>query len=355
MTDEELQDRPSDAASPAVDAAVDVEPAAVEVATASAEDEVAAVDEASATDAGVAAELEGEPEPPTGPEAEVEPIAEPEGAPEPPMEPEAQVEPVVEAEPEPPVAPPAPVSAGRYVADALRSAGVKFAFTVPGESFLGLLDALEDAGIKVVATRHEGSAAFMAEAYGQLTGRPAACLGTRAVGAANLSIGIHTARQDSTPLFAVVGQVERHVRGREAFQEVDQVESFGRLAKWAVEVDGPAGLPEAMGEAVRRALSGRPGPILISLPEDMLDEEMAPGGAPIARRMTAPPPDAESLGAVLRLLAGGRRPAILAGAGVLRARRPPTSSASRRSSRSRSSRHGAGPTSSRTTTASTSG
>ena len=97
------------------------------------------------------------------------------------------------------------------IADALRAAGVRYAFTVPGESFLGLLDGLRDAGIRVVATRHEGGAAFMAEAYGQLTGRPAACVGTRAVGAANLAIGIHTARQNSTPMFALVGQVQRAV------------------------------------------------------------------------------------------------------------------------------------------------
>ena len=102
-----------------------------------------------------------------------------------------------------------PRSAGHFVAEALRAAGVRYAFTVPGESFLGVLEALGDVGIRVVATRHEGAAAFMAEAYGQLTGRPAACLGTRAVGAANLAIGIHTAAQDSTPMFAIVGQVER--------------------------------------------------------------------------------------------------------------------------------------------------
>src|SRR5690349_14188764 len=117
-----------------------------------------------------------------------------------------------------PVAHEGPRTVGRFVADALRSAGVRYAFTVPGESFLGLLDAFEGAGIRVIATRHEGAAAFMAEAHGQLTGRPAVCLGTRAVGSANLAIGIHTARQDSTPLFAVVGQVERRLRGREAFQ-----------------------------------------------------------------------------------------------------------------------------------------
>src|SRR5215208_5668010 len=106
-------------------------------------------------------------------------------------------------------APPQPRTVGRLVADALRAAGVRYAFTVPGESFLGLLEGLRDAGIRIVPTRHEGAAAFMAEAYGQLTGRPAACLATRAVGAANLAIGIHTARQNSTPLFVLIGQVER--------------------------------------------------------------------------------------------------------------------------------------------------
>src|SRR5206468_12137823 len=113
-----------------------------------------------------------------------------------------------------------PRTVGRFIADALRAAGVRYAFTVPGESFLGLLEGLDAAGIRVVATRHEGAAAFMAEAHGQLTGRPAVALGTRAVGAANLAIGIHTALQDSSPMFAIVGQVDRPFRGREAFQEI---------------------------------------------------------------------------------------------------------------------------------------
>jgi len=128
-----------------------------------------------------------------------------------------------------------PVTVGRMVADALRRAGVRWAFTVPGESFLGLIDGLEGAGIHVVATRHEGAASFMAEAHAQLTGRPAACLATRAVGAANLSIGIHTAFADSSPMFALVGQVERAARGREGFQEADLVDTIGGLAKWAAE------------------------------------------------------------------------------------------------------------------------
>ena len=171
-------------------------------------------------------------------------------------------------EPEPAAveAPAEPRSAGHFVAEALRAAGVRYAFTVPGESFLGVLEALGDVGIRVVATRHEGAAAFMAEAYGQLTGRPAACLGTRAVGAANLAIGIHTALQDSTPMFAIVGQVERTYRGREAFQEVDQTESFGRLAKWSAE---PASVDELASGAPGSRPAGprrpaRPGPAVAS-------------------------------------------------------------------------------------------
>lgn len=216
--------------------------------------------------------------------------------------------------------PTGPRTVGRFIADALRAAGVRMAFTVPGESFLGVLDALEDAGIRVVATRHEGGAAFMAEAYGQLTGRPAACLGTRAVGASNLAIGIHTARQDSTPMFALVGQVQREFLGREAFQEVDQVATLGGLAKWAAQPMTADEIPSVMAEAVRQALSGRPGPVLLALPEDLLDE-IAPevDGALPARAGTARATDGEIRG-VLNLLAGAQRPVILAGAGVLRAR-----------------------------------
>jgi acetolactate synthase-1/2/3 large subunit len=221
---------------------------------------------------------------------------------------------------QPAAAPEPPRTVGRLIADALRAAGVRYAFTVPGESFLGVLDALGDAGIRVVATRHEGAAAFMAEAYGQLTGRPAACLGTRAVGAGNLAIGIHTARQDSTPMFALVGQVERSKRGREAFQEVDQLATYGGLAKWAAEPRTAADVAGVVGEAVRRALSGRPGPVLLSLPEDLLDEP-APTGASVDVSRSGPVrPTDDEIRAVLQLLASAERPVILAGAGVLRAR-----------------------------------
>ncbi len=213
-----------------------------------------------------------------------------------------------------------PRSVGRLIADALRAAGVRYAFTVPGESFLGLLDGMSEAGIRVVATRHEGGAAFMADAYGQLTGRPAACLATRAVGAANLAIGIHTARQNSTPMFVLVGQVQRAFRGREAFQEVDQVDSFGRLAKWAAEPHSVEEVPGVVSRAIAEALGGRPGPVLLSLPEDLLDEHVPADRAPDVGRPPVPRADVPETRAVLQLLASAERPVILAGGGVLRAR-----------------------------------
>jgi acetolactate synthase I/II/III large subunit len=274
-------------------------------------------------------------EPPSGPP--VEPPVEPPPPSEPPSEPS---EPPMEAPGPPGQAPSIQVSAesteevaidepsiddkprtvGRLIADALRSAGVRYAFTVPGESFLGLLDALGEAGIRVVATRHEGGAAFMAEAHGQLTGRPAACLGTRGVGAANLAIGIHTARQDSTPMFALVGQVARAHRGHEAFQEIDQVATIGGLAKWAAEPSDPADVASVMSEAIRQALGGRPGPVLLSLAEDLLDQP-APTDARVdaGRPGLARPADSD-LRAVIELLASAERPVILAGGGILRAR-----------------------------------
>ena len=213
-----------------------------------------------------------------------------------------------------------PRTVGRLVADALRTAGVRYAFTVPGESFLGLLDGLHGAGIRVIATRHEGGAAFMAEAHGNLTGRPAACIGTRAVGASNLAIGIHTARQDSSPMFALVGQVERSHRGHEAFQEIDQVGTIGGLAKWAAEPADAADVPGVLAEALRQVASGRPGPVLLSLPEDLLDE-LVPSDMRIApERPTAASTHDADIRQVLELLASAERPVILAGGGVLRAR-----------------------------------
>ena len=275
--------------------------------------------------AGPTAEVASQPEP----ERELEPAAEP-VEPEPAAEPAPAVAAVaavglVAGETEGHVEPqaettPGPRTVGRFIADALRTAGVRYAFTVPGESFLGLLDAFEAAGIRVIAARHEGPASFMAEAHGQLTGRPAVCVGTRAVGGANLAIGIHTARQNSTPMFAAVGQVERPLQGREAFQEIDQVATLGGLAKWAAEPRSASDVVPMVSEAIRQALGGRPGPAFLSLPEDLLDETMPDDARLETARQTAPRAGDEAIRAVIELLASAERPVILAGAGILRAR-----------------------------------
>jgi acetolactate synthase-1/2/3 large subunit len=263
---------------------------------------------------------EAEPEPEAAPEAAPAPEAEVASEPEPERgsvpEPEAELE----REPEPAAEPDVARTVGRFIADALRAVGVRYAFTVPGESFLGLLEGLDAAGIRIVATRHESAAAFMAEAHGQLTGRPAIAIGTRAVGAANLAIGIHTARQDSSPMFALIGQVERRFRGREAFQEVDQEATFGGLAIHAAEILSGGDVPAAIGAAIRAALTGRPGPALLSLPEDLLDEILPAGTALDTERPTPPRPEANEVRAILQFLASAERPVILAGGGVLRAR-----------------------------------
>ena len=215
--------------------------------------------------------------------------------------------------------------AGRFIADALAGAGVRVAYTVPGESFLPLLDGLVAAGIRVVAARHEGGAGFMAAAHGALTGRPAAVIVTRAVGAANLAIALHAAHADSAPLIAIVGQVDRPSRGREAFQEVDVVAAFGGLCRWAREVRDVAALPGALDEAFRKATTGRPGPVLLSLPEDLLDEPAPDDAGRIATATVlgpsrAPEPDPITVRRILHLVLDAERPVILAGAGVLRSR-----------------------------------
>ncbi|HET9017739.1 MAG TPA: thiamine pyrophosphate-dependent enzyme [Thermomicrobiaceae bacterium] len=201
----------------------------------------------------------------------------------------------------------------------LEEFGVRYAFCVPGESFLGLLDALAGSAIQVVAARHEGGAAFMAEAVGKLTGMPALCMGTRGVGSSNLAVGIHTAHQDSTPMLAMLGQVETPFRHREAFQEVELAAFLGELTKWAVEVPGGERLPDLVAEGVRRAVTGRPGPVALALRGDILDEP-APGDVPAVGALPASAPRAEDTREALRLLAGAKRPLVIAGEGVLRDR-----------------------------------
>jgi acetolactate synthase I/II/III large subunit len=316
MTEEGTGDRPTDTIAGSSDA-VAVSEDLVAPAADTADVETTDTDDVDfATDSVDESEVAPEAEP----EADVEPESEP--TPESEPAPEAEPAPAPEPEPEPESEPaPEPIrTVGRYIADALRAVGVRYAFTVPGESFLGLLDGLDGAGIRIVAARHEGAAAFMAEAHGQLTGRPAICIGTRAVGAANLAIGIHTARQDSSPMFALVGQVERRFLGREAFQEIDQATTLGGLARHAAEIRDAAETPAVVGAAIRAALGGRPGPALVSIPEDILDETL-PAGTPLdTARASSPRAEPDEVRAILHFLASAERPVILAGGGVLRAR-----------------------------------
>ncbi|MEA2530979.1 MAG: acetolactate synthase large subunit [Thermomicrobiales bacterium] len=210
------------------------------------------------------------------------------------------------------------VRAGVAAVRVLRDRGVRYAFGVPGESFLGLLDAIhETPEIQLIATRHEGGAAFMADAVGKLTGQPAICMGTRGVGSANLAIGIHTAQQDSTPLIALVGQVETPFRHREALQEVELATFLGQITKWAVEPPNGAELPRLVSEAYRRSVSGRPGPVAIALRGDILDEEVSTE-LPHATATAVSAPPRRAVEAALALLRDAERPLIIAGGGSLR-------------------------------------
>jgi acetolactate synthase-1/2/3 large subunit len=204
---------------------------------------------------------------------------------------------------------------GEVVVQALQAAGVRYCFGVPGESFLGVLDALHDSSITFVSTRHEGGASFMASGYSKVSGEIGVCLGTRAVGTANLSIGIHNARQDSTPMIAIAGQVNRSFIGREAFQEVDLVAAMRPFTKWAVEIPSAELAPEIMARAVFLAVSGRPGPVFVSVPQDVCDE-MTEGVFAALSPISAPSPDPAAAQLVLDALLGARAPVIFAGGGL---------------------------------------
>ena len=203
---------------------------------------------------------------------------------------------------------------GRILVDNLLAQGVDLAFCVPGESYLAVLDALYDVRdrLRLVVCRQEGGAAYMAEAYGKLTGRPGVVFVTRGPGASNAAIGIHTAQQDSTPLIAFVGQVGGDFVDREAFQEIDYRRMYGGMAKWAAQIDRAERIPEYVARAFRVAMSGRPGPVVIALPEDMLSAAAdAADAARIEPAAIAPSPG--QVDAVRSLLAEARHPLVLAG------------------------------------------
>jgi acetolactate synthase I/II/III large subunit len=203
-------------------------------------------------------------------------------------------------------------TAAEVLVDQLQIHGVRHVFCVPGESYLAVLDAFHDSDLNITVCRQEGGAAMMAEAVGKVTGRPGVCFVTRGPGATNASPGIHIARQDSTPLVMFVGQVARDMREREAFQELDYREVFGSMTKWATEIDDPARVPEIVSRAFYTAANGRPGPVVVAIPEDMLVERVAVDNAPpFALIETSPgPPELEKFA---QMLGNARTPIMLLG------------------------------------------
>lgn len=202
---------------------------------------------------------------------------------------------------------------GQILVDQLKIHGADHVFCVPGESYLAVLDALYDVPqIKAVTCRHEGNAAMMAEAHGKLTGRPGICMVTRGPGATNASAGLHVAMQDATPMILFIGQVARDQIEREAFQEIDYRRMFGQVTKWTVQVDDASRLPELIARAFRVATGGRPGPVAIALPEDMLTE-LADVRDALAYTPLQSWPGAGELDAMRTMLAKAQRPMMLLG------------------------------------------
>ena len=203
-------------------------------------------------------------------------------------------------------------SGGRILVDQLQIQGVERLTCVPGESFLAVLDALHDASIDVLVCRQEGGAAIMAEAYGKLTGRPGICFVTRGPGSMNGAHGIHIAAQDSTPMIMFVGQVERGMLEREAFQELDYKAVFGSIAKWVVEIDSAERIPELVARAFRVAMQGRPGPVVVSLPEDILTDLADVADAPRVEPVDTIPAD-EDMKRLGEMVKAAKRPFMIVG------------------------------------------
>lgn len=201
----------------------------------------------------------------------------------------------------------------QILVDQLIVQGADKFFCVPGESYLAVLDALHDVdAIELIVARHEAGACNMAEAYGKLTGKPGICFVTRGPGATHASIGVHTAMQDSTPLILFIGQVRRDAFEKEAFQEIDYRQMFGSLAKWVTQIEDASRIPELVARAYHTACSGRPGPVVIALPEDMLVDEVSVSDA---RRFKATQawPSPNDLQRVRTMLERAEKPLIIAG------------------------------------------
>ena len=203
-------------------------------------------------------------------------------------------------------------TAAEVLVDQLVVHGVQHVFCVPGESYLAVLDAFHDSPLNVTVCRQEGGACMMAEAVGKVTGRPGVCFVTRGPGATNASPGIHIARQDSTPLVMFVGQIGRDMREREAFQELDYRAVFGSMTKWTTEIDDPARVPEIVSRAFHTAANGRPGPVVVAIPEDMLTERVAVADAPAFSLIETSPGPAE-MAKLADMLSAARAPIMLLG------------------------------------------
>ncbi|WP_113260351.1 thiamine pyrophosphate-binding protein [Agrobacterium cavarae] len=201
---------------------------------------------------------------------------------------------------------------GQLIVEALKANGVSRVSCVPGESYLAVLDALYESGIETVVCRQEGGAAMMADTWGRLTGEPGICMVTRGPGATNASAGLHVARQDSIPMILFIGQVQRDAREREAFQEVEYRRAFTEFAKWVGEIDDARRIPEFVTRAFAVATSGRPGPVVLTLPEDMLVEEVE---APEAKAYTPVEnhPGPRQMAKFAELLANAKRPMFILG------------------------------------------
>ena len=202
---------------------------------------------------------------------------------------------------------------GELLVEALERHGAERVFCVPGESYLAVLDALYDASIPVTVCRQEGGAAMMADAWGKLTGKPGICMVTRGPGATNASAGVHVAAQDSTPMILFIGQIERGMREREAFQEIDYRQMFGGIAKWVAEIDHADRVPEFISRAYHVATSGRPGPVVLALPEDMLVEKADAPQPPAWAQVETHPGLTQMADLQKRLWAAERPIAILGG------------------------------------------
>lgn len=203
------------------------------------------------------------------------------------------------------------------VVECIRREKVKHVFCVPGESYLGILDAIYDVqDIQLISNRHEGGASFMAEGYAKASGKPGVCMATRGVGASNLAIGIHTAMQDSTPLVAFIGQVRSQFMQREGFQEINLERFFSPIAKWAVQITDADRIPELVQRAFQVAKIGRPGPVVVGIPSDVIDSEVEMEFPSAGTCLPRPAPCSDEVQNALKLISKAERPLLIVGGGI---------------------------------------